>query len=47
MLLRHAQFLIKAGLAPMAKEPLQQILRGAPGTPIAREARLTLATIRN
>jgi hypothetical protein len=47
VLLRHAQFLIKAGLAPMAEEPLQQILRGAPGTPIAREARLTLATIRN
>jgi hypothetical protein len=47
VLLRHAQFLIKAGLAPMAKEPLQQILRGAPGTPIAREARLTLETIRN
>jgi hypothetical protein len=47
VLLHHAQFLIKAGLAPMAKEPLQQILRGAPGTPIAREARLTLDTIRN
>ncbi|HXY34497.1 MAG TPA: hypothetical protein VEI07_09740 [Planctomycetaceae bacterium] len=46
-LLKHAQFLIKAGLGPMAKEPLEQILRGAPGTPIAREARLTLNTIRN
>src|ERR1700722_5089334 len=28
VLLRHAQFLIQAGLAPMAKEPLQPILRG-------------------
>ncbi len=46
-LLRHAQFLIKAGLAPVAKEPLQQILREVPGTPIAQEARLTLDTIRN
>jgi hypothetical protein len=46
-LLRHAQFLIKAGLAPVAKEPLQQILREVPGTPIAREARLTLDSIRN
>jgi hypothetical protein len=46
-LLRHAQFLIKAGLAPVAKEPLQQIIREVPGTPIAREARLTLETIRN
>jgi hypothetical protein len=46
-LLRHAQFLIKAGLAPVAKEPLQQIIREVPGTPIAREARLTLDTIRN
>jgi hypothetical protein len=46
-LLQHAKFLIKAGLAPMAKEPLQQILRGAPDTPVAREARLTLDTIRN
>ena len=46
-LLRHAQFLIKAGLAPVAKEPLQQILREVPGTPIAREARLTLDSIQN
>jgi hypothetical protein len=46
-LLHHAQFLIKAGLAPVAKQPLQQILREAPGTPIAREARLTLDTIQN
>ncbi|HET6328442.1 MAG TPA: hypothetical protein VFG04_27415, partial [Planctomycetaceae bacterium] len=46
-LLRHAQFLIKAGLAPVAKDPLQQILREVPGTPIAQEARRTLDTIRN
>jgi hypothetical protein len=46
-LFRHAQFLIKAGLAPVAKEPLQQILREVPGTPIAREARLTLDSIQN
>jgi hypothetical protein len=46
-LLHHAQFLIKAGLAPVAKEPLQQIIRDVPGTPIAREASLTLDTIRN
>jgi hypothetical protein len=47
VLLQHARFLIKAGLAPMAKDPLQRILRGAPGTEIARQARLTLDTIRN
>jgi hypothetical protein len=47
VLLKHAQFLIRAGLAPMAKEPLQEILRGAPNTPIGREARLTLDAIRN
>jgi hypothetical protein len=46
-LLNHAKFLIKAGLSPMAKEPLQQILQKAPGTSVAREARLTLDTIRN
>jgi hypothetical protein len=46
-LFRHAQFLIKAGLAPVAKEPLRQILREVPGTPIAREARLTLDSIQN
>jgi hypothetical protein len=46
-LLHHAKFLIKAGLAPIAKEPLQQIIRDVPGTPIAREARLTLDSIRN
>jgi hypothetical protein len=47
VLLNHAKFLIKAGLGPMAKEPLQQILRGAPGTPIALEARVALDSIRN
>ncbi len=47
VLLHHAKFLIQAGLAPMAKEPLQKILREVPGTPLAREARLTLDTIQN
>jgi hypothetical protein len=46
-LLSHARFLIKAGLSPMAREPLQQIMREAPGTSVAREARLTLDTLRN
>ncbi len=46
-LLRHAKFLIKAGLAPMAEEPLRQIIRDLPNTPIALEARSTLDTIRN
>ncbi len=36
-LLQHARFLIKAGLAPIAKEPLQKVVKEAPGTPIARE----------
>jgi hypothetical protein len=47
VLLKHAKFLINAGLAPMAQEPLRQIIREAPGTPIAREALATLDTIRN
>jgi hypothetical protein len=47
VLLKHAKFLINAGLAPMAQEPLRQIIREAPGTPLAREARATLDTIRN
>jgi hypothetical protein len=41
-LLKHARFLIKAGLAPIAKEPLQKVVKEAPGTPIAREAQRTL-----
>ena len=40
--LKHARFLIKAGLAPIAKEPLQNVLKQAPGTPMAREAQRTL-----
>jgi hypothetical protein len=40
--LKHARFLIKAGLAPIAKEPLQNVVRKAPGTPMAREAQRTL-----
>jgi hypothetical protein len=47
VLLKHAKFLINAGLAPMAQEPLRQIIREAPGTSLAREARATLDTIRN
>jgi hypothetical protein len=46
-LLNHAKFLIRAGLAPMAQDPLQQIIREVPGTPMAQEARVTLDTIRN
>jgi hypothetical protein len=46
-LLNHARFLIRAGLAPIAKDPLQQIIREVPGTPLAREARVTLDTIQN
>jgi hypothetical protein len=41
-LLKHARFLIKAGLPTIAKEPLQNVVRQAPGTPLAREAQRTL-----
>jgi hypothetical protein len=41
-LLKHARFLIKAGLAPIAKDPLQKVVKEAPGTPLAREAQRTL-----
>jgi hypothetical protein len=41
----HARFLIKAGLAPIAREPLRKVVKNAPGTPIAREAQHTLDTI--
>jgi hypothetical protein len=44
-LLQHARFLIKAGLAPMAPEPLRKIVKKAPGTPIAREAQRTLDSL--
>jgi hypothetical protein len=44
-LLKHARFLIRAGLAPIAKVPLREVVRDAPGTPIAREAQLTLDSI--
>ena len=43
--LNHARFLIKAGLAPIAREPLRKVVKFAPGTPIAREAQHTLDTI--
>jgi hypothetical protein len=44
-LLQHARFLIKAGLAPMAPEPLRKIVNRAPGTPIAREAQRELDSL--
>lgn len=44
-LLKHARFLIKAGLAPMAKDPLRQVVREAPGTPLAQEAQQTLDSL--
>jgi Carboxylesterase family len=43
--LRHARFLAKAGLAPIAIDPLKQIIVRAPGTAAASEARLLLETI--
>jgi para-nitrobenzyl esterase len=43
--LRHARFLAKAGLAPMAVDPLRRIIDGAPGTVAANEARRLLETI--
>ena len=45
MLLQHARFLIKAGLAPMAPEPLRKVVEKVPGTPIAREAQRTLDSL--
>jgi len=45
ILLQHARFLIKAGLAPLAPEPLRKIVREAPGTPIAQEAQRTLDSL--
>jgi hypothetical protein len=44
-LLKHARFLIKAGLAPMAAEPLRKVVREAPGTPMAQEAQQTLDSL--
>jgi para-nitrobenzyl esterase len=43
--LRHARFLAKAGLSPMAVDPLRQIINRAPGSPSAREAQRLLETI--
>ncbi len=43
--LRHARFLAKAGLAPMAVEPLRRIIDRAPGTVAASDARRLLETI--
>jgi hypothetical protein len=44
-LLKHARFLIKAGLAPMAADPLRKVVQEAPGTPIAQEAQQTLDSL--
>ena len=44
-LLKHARFLIKAGLAPMAADPLRKVVQEAPGTPIAQEAQRTLDSL--
>jgi hypothetical protein len=44
-LLKHARFLIKAGLAPIAKGPLERVVKDAPGTALAREAQQTLDSI--
>ncbi len=43
--LRHARFLAKAGLGPIAVDPLRQIINRAPGSPSAREAQRLLETI--
>jgi para-nitrobenzyl esterase len=43
--LRHARFLIKAGLSTIATDSLRKIVREAPGTSAAREAQLSLDSI--
>jgi para-nitrobenzyl esterase len=43
--LHHARFLTKAGLAPMAVDPLRQIITRAPGSASAQEARRLLETL--
>lgn len=43
--LRHARFLAKAGLGPMAVDPLRQIINQGPGSDSAREAQRLLETI--
>jgi para-nitrobenzyl esterase len=43
--LRHARFLAKAGLGPIAINPLRQIITQAPGSPSAREAQRLLESI--
>jgi hypothetical protein len=44
-LLKQARFLIKAGLAPMAADPLRKVVREAPGTRAAQEAQQTLDSL--
>jgi len=43
--LRHARFLIKAGLSPIAAPSLQKIIKEAPGTSAAREAQQSLESL--
>jgi hypothetical protein len=43
--LRHARFLTKAGLGPIAVNPLQQIISRAPDSAPAREAQRLLETL--
>jgi hypothetical protein len=43
--LRHARFLIKAGLSPVAADSLRKIIKEAPGTSAAREAQQSLDSI--
>jgi hypothetical protein len=43
--LRHARFLIKAGLSSIATDSLRKIVKEAPGTSAAREAQLSLDSI--
>jgi hypothetical protein len=43
--LRHARFLIKAGLSPIAADSLRKIVKEAPGTSAAREAQQSLDSI--
>jgi hypothetical protein len=45
ILLDHARFLIKAGLAPIAAAPLRKIVKDGPETPLAREAARELDAI--
>jgi hypothetical protein len=43
--IRFAQFLVKAGLTPMAVESLREIIKKSAGTQAAREAQKALDSI--